>query len=447
MFSNFKNKLSKSITKNELTIKKIENLTTQNGIIEPLYDTELFVSRFIPKNDFDLFYFNNASLLNNTIRLEVYEYFDINTNSLKNRLFAVNKSFELYEYQFDSKSFISCYVTFSKFPKIIHHDGLIYFIDNQTSIMFENDNAPIVLTTLANLQHFALCENKIIFSTKDAPFDIFYTELTPLYNIHSNLENCYSLTLAPEDGKVLNITILNEKLYVIQEHKISKIAIKNNEATLSITLQINAKILTNTAKNCNNYIVFCTKDALFAFNGNSCNRLFDEIFQNINFENPESVVFENKYYLKANDELLIEFDIEKEVYNLFKLNGIQNIYTMQSASFYNLCLTKFDELNYSILALHNNKLTSKNKQIVFNKISFDTNDFKVLKEIKFIGVGECDVCVKSDIESLSFHLTANTKMSNITICGNVFELIFEGVANFLIEAIFVKILNSSDEYE
>ena len=62
LFSNFKSKITSGITKNELTINEIKNLTTKNNIIEPTFDFEAITSKFVNEKNLNHFHYNNVNL-------------------------------------------------------------------------------------------------------------------------------------------------------------------------------------------------------------------------------------------------------------------------------------------------------------------------------------------------------------------------------------------------
>ena len=216
LFNNFENTLSKTSTKNNLTIKSIYNLTTKNNFIEPTQDICLLVKRIIPESKYDEFLSNNLSLLSEVITLHSYEYFDNASNLFKLRLFAITNNLYLYEYNDTLNLFVTTNLKFLSKPKIFHKDNCLYFYSiNDMLVTIENNNL-YHLPKPASVASYYVFDNNIYLLIENQNFKVYYTESTQLYNIPSNLSNCYTLDLNPEDGKVLKLVCINEKLYIVQ---------------------------------------------------------------------------------------------------------------------------------------------------------------------------------------------------------------------------------------
>ena len=450
IFSNFEVSKSKAVTKNELMINEIINLTSENGLIEPLNNFSNFADNLVNLDFSKYFYINNASLLNQTTKIIPYEYFNKNTNSFILRLFALDNQFNLFEYDFNSNIFVFTDIKFLKQPTVIYKDSYLYLCSGDDClIIIDSSSNPLYAPTPANISSSCIFFDKFVFLIENEKYKIFYIDNTPIFNIPNDLSNCFSIELNEENGAVLNIFCLNEKLVVVQQYCISKFQLKTSSLIFEESLFVHSKILENTVCLLEDNIIFCTQNNnVLCFNGNSTSQVFSSSF--LNFKNTHACVFNRKYYFNVQTEnnecLLVELDNTSNKTNFFNIGNIQDLYVTQTPSHYHLCVVVYENFKYYIFK-QNNENNSFKKLLKFNKISFDSNLTKLINEIKFNSKGKFLVQINSDIDSVTFEIENNTELKNISIKGNVFEISITSDESFVIESIFITILEPCENYE
>lgn len=454
LFNNFENTLSKTSTKNNLTIKSIYNLTTKNNFIEPTQDICLLVKQVIPESKYDEFLLNNLSFLSEVITIDSYEYFDNTSNLFKLRLFAITNNFYLYEYNEALNLFVTTNLKFLSKPKIFHKDNCLYFYStNDMLVTIENNNL-YHLPKPANIASYYVFDNNIYFLIENQNFKVYYTESTQLYNIPSNLNNCYTLDLNPEDGKILKLVSINEKLYIVQQYKISKINIKQNSVYVSEVLNTHSKINQDTICELNENIIFCSDHSIYIFDGNDTQEVFNNIANDLDFKSSQCVTFNNKYYMKTKilvnmnyEPVLIEFNIDRNFCEIYKIDKLNNIYVLKSPNFYLLCLCTKNDNIWDILTLNPTRTSTHEKYIKFNNISFDNSNLKYLKSIRFKSFGKFNITITSEYNSLTFSANDCFELNNISLEGHSFDIEIKSIDTFFIESIFIEILEQLDFYD
>ena len=442
LFSNFENSFSKSPTKNSLTINKIENLTTQNKLIEPLNSFSMLIEEIVSNENIDYFVLNNKSLLNNIVQMFSYKYHDETTQNICQRYFAIDKENKLFELNQTELIFENCYIYFSDFPTHFYRDGCLYFFSKDLCVFVENENAPIILNSTANIQDLCFSDDYLMFTTSEK-YVAFFTQNKPLYNIESNLFNCNSIELEPEFGEVLKIVYVNEKFYIFQSYKIIKVTIKKDEPTISTIINFSEPILKNTIFTHNDSVIFATKSNVCNFDGNSISYDFKNVLKGFDASFYKAILCNEHYYLILNQNDLLDFDLNEKNVNCFKLNNLKNLFSFEVKP----CIVRFDGNKHSLLTPSNKEDPSLLKRVIFNKITFNTNTSKIIKELLIIGSGECDVKFASNAEEIIIHAHANKKVQNISISGDIFSITLESSSNFVVECLFVKTLENRGLYE
>lgn len=455
LFTNFKNELSKSITQNELTINSIYNLTVKNDIIEPISGFSSLFEKVLSKKTYEEFYSNNASVLADTLQTAIYEYFDSNTSSYKTRIFTIRKNLYLYEYDYSLNMLVFSNISFSNTPFIFYKDNCLYFLSqNDVLITVEND---AIYTRLKppSLKDFYVFEDKLFYISSKEKFKIYHTEDCELFNLSQNLSDSYSLDLKPEDGEVLKLCFYKEKLYVIQQYKISRITISSTSIAITECLKINAKINKNTISSLDNYIVFCSDKEIFIFDGNNIKSVFKSLHPDIDLVEAIGTSFNDKYYLKSRiliDEyyeiVLIECDIESLTYQIYNIGEISNLTTIQTPNHYHLIALVYQDSRYSFVCLNYSVLAGKTKYLKFNKITFNSNNLKYLKTIKIQSCGNYKFTITCDFKSETFSTSdTNLIINSLSMIGHYFDFKIESESSFYIDSIYVETLESGGLYD
>lgn len=454
LFNNFENEISKASTKNSLTIRSIYNLTTKNNFIEPTQDVYPLTKRLITKSKYNEFLSNNLSFLNEVAILQSYEYFDNSSNLFKLRLFAITKDLYLFEYNETLNLFVTTNLKFLSKPKIFHKDNCLYFYStNDMLITIENSNL-YHLSNPANITDYYVFDNNIYFLIENQNFKVYYTESTQLYNIPSNLNNSYSLDLNPEDGKVLKLVSINEKLYIVQQYKILKINKKQDNCYISDVLNLNSKVKQDTICSLNENIVFCSEYNIFVFDGNDIHEIFNNIVNDLDFKTVQCVAFNNKYYMKTKilvnmnyESVLIEFNIDSNSCEIYKIDNLDNIYVLKSPNIYLIGLCTNTDNIRNVLTLNPARTSTHDKYIKFNNITFDNNNLKFLKSIRFKSFGKFKLTISSEYNSLTFYIGDNFEINNISLEGHSFDIEIESIDTFYIESIYIEVLEQLDFYD
>ena len=325
-------------------------------------------------------------------------------------------------------------------------DEYLYFSSkDDTLIIIENENAPMQCSPNSNIKDFVDCNNVLYFITYDENYKLFYTEKTQLFNISNDLSIYDSIDLDAKYGKVLKAVVFNEKIYVFQQYKITKIEEKNLDCTTHHTCEINCNIFDKSIQVFDDYIVFLNSRGIILFDGNDIQIAYEIYILENNLIS--SVTYDNNYYF-FDGKYLREFDLFKNIISNFKVENLINFYTIKNVTEYKFLTVVNNDNKYLIYYLNNTNKNNSLKYIKFNKLIFETNELKTINSIKFTSKNKFNLKIKSDTSECSFFANFdNFYIKNVGISGHFFEFEFLSEDYFLIDSIFFTVSTLEDFYE
>ncbi len=448
LFSNFNAEISnKRILKTELKPESIYNLTTANGTIEPLLGFIDFFKDYFPLNDYQVFISKNQELIDVLIHATIYEYNNSENNVFEKRIFVIDKNYYLYELDTVSLEINSLNVSFKTFPNIINQNGKLYIFSSESNfVLIENNYSPICLTAMPELTN--ICNNSLntYFTVSGEYFKVYYTEQTEIENLSDEIETYDYISLNPDGGLILKLLSYNGNIYIVQQYSISKIHTSSKAVYSQNTCAIKSKIHQDTICLIDDYIVFLSSAGLFVFDGNDIKQIFGNVTKNLCGEKFIALSHNNKYYLATNiyinetsQRVLLEFDIDKNICNIYGFGNVIDLYEIKTFNCYELAAIIIDDHKNIILKQNNKKLTSQTKYIKFNKISFDDNLSKILNHIKLSCYGIFNLKISSEIDSITFSAGDNFEAGNIGLKGHYFTIEIFSDEIFYIESIYLGI--------
>lgn len=440
LFNDFNSKFEPLTTqKDKLSISTICNLNTSGGLIEPTENFTPFFQKFLGEF-FDAFFLVNANILNQAIYVDIYSYFDSESNKLVERLFLINSNFELFELN-ENYKFVSTNITFETQPTFFKSNGKLYIFSKENFLLIQKSFLPMQVLSMPKIKNIVIVDNLIVFSVFNDPISVFYIQNTDIENLTISLDLCPKFQIKEEDGSVVDLIVYKNNLFVIQEFAITKITQTSGKITITQNCCICSKILKNSVQCLDDYIVFLTSSGLFLFDGNDTKEIFAEHTKHMQNNIVSSVVFNNKYYLntklfceKSYENVLLEFDIEHNNCLVYKIGNIQSIYKIQSLNNYHfIAIVENDK--YRILTHDKNTPNKYLKSIKFNKITFNNHFQKQITKMKILASGSYTLTIKSDQDKVSFNLVGNSEINLSNIKGFFFEFEIESTKSFLIYAI------------
>lgn len=451
LFSNFNEPIaSYAINKNNLNINDIYNLTTENNVIEPVANFSDFFKVYFDKTTYNTLVLNNPNTIQSIKHVVTYTYYNTDNNETSSRIFVLDTNLKLYELNKIDLIFNDLNLTFSSFPTILNLNNKLYiFSNNDLSIMIENDNFPLTISSYPNIISIVNFQNYTIFAINEDKFSIHITDKTDLINLDSNVDGYQKIELSHHLGKIQKIMIYKNGIFVIQQYGISKISISTNEITINTTCSIQSSIYPNTITLLDDYVIFLTTSGLYLFDGNDTKQIFKQITKKITGNIFKSVAYNNQYFLMTrfyinniSTSVLLQIDIENNYCTIHNIGDIYDLYVIQNLLDYKLnVVTQFED-KFSILTLDSGLITQYPKLVKFNKITFDETAEKVLSDVKIQAIGKYNIIISSENESSKFNIDGSTHIKNIGLKGQIFEIEIESDKSFMIESILFKILSS-----
>ena len=451
LFSNFNEPITNyAINKNNLNINDIYNLTTENNVIEPVSNFSNFFKVYFDKTSYNTLTLNNANIIKSIQHVFVYTYYNTDIDETISRIFILDTNLKLYELNKIDLVFNDLNLTFSSFPTILNLNNKLYiFSNNDLSIMIENDNYPLTISSYPNIVSIINFQNYTIFAINEDKFSVYITDKTDLINLDSNVAIYQKIELSHNLGKIQKILIYKNSVYIVQQYGIAKVSISSNEIAINTTCSIQSSIHSNTITLLDDYVVFLTTSGLYLFDGNDIKQIFRQVTKKITGNNFKSVAYNNQYFLMTrfyinniSTSVLLQIDIENNYCTVHNVGEIYNLYVLQNLLDYNLNIITRAEDDFSVLTLDDKLITQYPKLVKFNKITFDETAEKVLSDIKIQAIGKYNIIISSENESSKFSADGSTHIKNIGLKGQIFEIEIESDKSFMIESILFKILSS-----
>lgn len=414
---------------------------------------EYFYQKF-SQNEEKISLFNqNREKLQKINNIISYEYFDDNDKILKNRYFALTYDSLLYEIDFNELKLTEIDIEFSKYPKVIKVNSMLYFYDTNGVYVFEKDNEPIFIESVVVPKVYEIVNGYLFFSGNlDYPA-VFVSDDLNLLNLSNDFENYEKITLDEKYGKLLKLLSVGDKLFIFQEYKISTFDIYAANKKVESEYHLAAKILDGTIQKINDFVIFLTSCGLKTFDGNSLNSAFDEIFKSIVIDGDLfAVVFNGEYYLCINK--IIDNKKQPLVYKLnfdgksFVAYGVEKLpisyFIITNSDEYSLNFV-WKENDKSIIKFISNDSDENTKYARFCPIYFSEYENKQIDKMTIFAKGKFNLRIKSDVECHEFALENNTVLQNLSIKGDVFFIEIYSDEAFEIDAFFIKLLMVGDD--
>lgn len=449
LFTDFKLPFKQNrISKNELIISSISNLTTQNNIIEPLYDFDNFYLTLFSKADYNQFYADNETFLKSIIYIYTYDYFDTNSLSNKSRIFVVDKNFSLYELNISTKTFTSLQTTFTIQPTFATINNKLYiFSPKDYFLLFEQGNElPLTILSLPKIKKVLYLNHQMFFLLDDEKFTFCSADDFEIEDLSATYNNFTRMQVDSVYGEILDIIIYKSNLYIIQQYGIAKYVITSVSYRLQQTCSINSKIYAETVQTIDDYIIFMTTSGLYIFDGNDIKQMFSEYTSLIRDNNYSSASYNNKYFIHTkillNDILtnaILEFNVENEICNIYNIGEVNSLYLLKTIGHYELIVLMDNNNSYSLMNFPNKKYIKKNKSIIFNKMLFNDYENKTISKLEITGEGNYNIILSSDVNTLYLSSFGDKIYNNLGLKGHIFQLIIESDESFMINSIYITI--------
>lgn len=441
-FSNFNKSLSNQIYDNELVPNKYYNIDLNTNTISPAEDFSNYYEKIFSKDEYIFMKNNYKSILDNILNFQIYEYYDTFSNSYKVRYFFIDNTYNLLEYS--NKVFNNFNIpNFTQIPLIINNDNNIYFYCNEFLCYISGENAPIISTTSTLISNYVNFKNELFFTNTNDKYTIYITPKTNLENIYSDLSLYTKLTTNPNNGEILKLANIKNKLYIFQEYNISYIEINAKNYNLIDIFNIDCKIIKESISKNESYIYFQTTNGVYIFDGNDIEKIHATLFQNIKPSNNDiGLTYNNAYFLKTTySDNISSYDIIIKITNnqipvIYKPGNIENLFLFKTHSHYDLIIKN---QNSEFLFFNKNLSCKKEKYLKFNKITFNSSIKKYISKISILGTGKYIIKILSDISNKNFSLENNSHLTNINIPGSVFEFEIFSNLDFEIESIFITL--------
>lgn len=448
LFSNFENKIGNTYTtKNSLNINEIYNLTTNNKIIEPLRGFSDLLKDILKTEKYNLFFDINPDLKDKIFKIIPYTYIN-NLNKFENRLFILTEEFLLLEINLSNLTVKSFNIKFKINPTVLIFNNCLYIYSiDDAFILISNNNNPTFVIPPINLKTIAKFNNNLLFSLSEKPFSVYVAEVENLIDIDTFNLPYNLIQLNQDDGYILKIINYKNNIYVIQQYGVSKLVISNGEYQIVSNCSIKSSIFDNTIELIDDYVIFLTSSGLYIFDGNDLKQIFDSTTNKFADTEHKSICFNNLYYLKTKmfikniaTSVVIEFNIQTNSCNIYKINNISDIYLVKTINDYKLAISINDGNKCEVLFLDNHRFAVE-KYIKFSKITFDDKPIKTLNDIKIQGFGNYTITITSDMQFFTDDICDSKHIKNIGLKGQIFEIEISSDSAFIVESLFFKISN------
>ena len=372
-----------------------------------------------------------------------YDYFDETLNQIISRLFVITNTFDFLELS-SSMELVFQNLNFGCIPNYFYeNEKLLILSPNTLFVVIDKNNTPYCITSYPDITHYSKISNNSYLILKNKKFSVFECDELDLVNLPSSIADYQEIALDYQNGTINNILEFDNCLFAIQQYEVNKITYSGGVFKTLSTNYFSSKIYGETAVKMNDCIVFLTSSGLYLFDGNDAKQIFSNITKFISFDKFSAVSFNDKYFLTTNyyvdgikENVILEFDIQNSTCTIHKTLGIvENLYVIKTASEYSLCASVSINDEYFVLTFDNTKTSEQEKSITFNKISFDSNNFKIVKSINICGTGEYSVCISSEHNEITLRDCDCLLMHNLGLKGQFFKLEIFSNKPFIIDCI------------
>lgn len=451
IFSNFENAyFSEKLETKNLIANEFFNINLDGKSIKP---TNSFIDYFYKKiNDlskYNAFFNQYEETLQKIYYLFDYEFFDEINSSLNKRYFFLDENLNLFEIDFEDLIIKNLEFKFGDFPKIVRQDSFLYLYLKTGCLIIDGVNEPAYYSDVFIPKDFEIIEENLFFINEEYPFDLFITEKTELVNLSKEWGIYETVRFDINDGKILKIIKMKEKIFVFQQYKISVYDKYNTKINIENYSYLNSKIIENTICAYDDFVIFLTTDGIKVFDGSDVADLFKTLNEKINYAYDKlfAFVFNGKYYINSKFEidgktrsLLIECKIDENKVLFYDPNiDIERFNILRNTDEYEFLIFGND-LNKNHALVLSDYLFSDNKYLKFNKITFDSCFEKQIDKILVFSKGKCFLKIKSDIEEKLFKVDGDFTVFNSMVKGSFFEILIYGDEIFSIDSIMMEVI-------
>lgn len=434
-----------TLEKSDLTVNYVYNLMANSNRIEPTINFTNYFEKFFSADDYYVFASENSELINSIFKVIPYEYFDTNKNDFVTRIFVLTNQYKLFELSYETKKLGFTNFVFETTPQILFlNECLIIVSPNDLFVVVDKENDPYLVTSYPSITKWLtsyLDSSYMLFD--NYKYSVFSSSQTEILSISDDSSELEEIKLKPEFGIIENIIEFDNYILIFQQYKITKLSKSSSEHKLYSTSYSSSKIYGNTVQKMNDYVLFMTSSGLVMFDGNDTKEIFSSVTQNISGSNFSATLFNNSYYLATKyyingvkENVIIKFDIAGNNCVIFKFDEeILDLCVSKNVLSYQLLATLKNNNNYRVYVLDDSKTNINDKKVAFNKLTFGTNNQKVISKLIISGAGEFDFVLSSENDSYFGHANYGITLNNFGFKGQYFELEIMSNKPFLINSV------------
>ncbi len=455
LFCNFSNKnFSDEICKDRLKISESLNIDcSKNKLYQRFGYYDYFLKKFDKLSDFELFFNENREILQKIKLFKIYKSLAADQKNIQNRYFLITENLKFYEVDFYNKNITFLNYEFKELPSVFNDENSIYFYDGETVLIVNGMANPQLFDGVCQISAFDKNNDLVFFSLKNDNYKIYFQESTDLINLSEDTAFYDSIKLNIEDGKLVKFFISEDRLYVFQEYKILVFVLSASGVKNDFEINLNSKIIQNTVCQINEEFLFLTTAGFKVFNKHTVQKIFAGLTNNIDFidSNFKAVVYKDKYYciskMKIDNDfepVIVELEPEEQTTSsLYLEERVNDIFLLDEGGDVEFGAV-IGSGQTSLVTLYSGTKTNLKKFVRFNKIYFDSGENKQINRIKFIGKGELDFKVVSDIDEMGAVVCAGSEWRSLMIRGHIFQFEISATSEFELESILVEVMSFED---
>lgn len=431
--SNFKFNQENNKTDN-LVIEDFYNISLTNGYIQTETSSQNILLEFFSDTISQKISVRNTNILNTTKQFISYDYFDTLTNSYNSDLYVITNDNKLYKLNKNTNYFEEKY-SFNSFPKIINSNDELYFFDTTNCVLI-SENSAIEILALPNIDSFETTNDSLFFTTTDYPQKIFKTELCKIKELSQNIEQYSNYKIDTNDGEILKIVNLKEKIYIISKYSIYKFDEDDNMLIKQNSLE--TEIFKNAINVLDDLALMFTSSGLFAFDGNDTDKLISN-YLNFN-KNAKSIIFNQNLYVICSNltNSIYKFNLKDNYFLPIYINKVNDINLLKTKNHYNLYANKINTDTYENITIYSDSKSRDKQKITFKTTTFGTANQKIIRSINFKLTGAINLKISSDITSYKVNLTNSQTINNISLQGSYFDITITASSDFILENLIIN---------
>lgn len=439
-YSNFKHRFNEKLDSfKDLVVDDLFNINLDNDFIESEYSNVNLFDYFYNETESNTIKLNNKDIIEKSLIITPYEFFDEIENIKTTRLFLLDISNQLFELNKDTALFEFKH-SFSTKPRLIFSKNCLYYFDsNNTALVIENKNLPSV-ENIPHINSFTNDKTYLYFTVEDIPNKVFITELCELKNLSNHLEQYTTLSTTVEDGAVYKVLNLKNKIYIFTQYSILKL----EENQLLKQNNFDLLIYKNSIKQIDDYIIFYSSDGLYLFDTIDINQVFDNCL-NID-KNADFLYFNHKLYILSSnfENVVFKINLNNTSISKLKFQNLSSFYKIKNYSSYCLSIKNNNQLEILNTPTISTEQNYPEQKIIFKPTFFNSNSLKQINNVFINSDGEFQLKVISDIANTTLNFSNSTKFISTAINGNYFIFEIFSKSKFSIKSILVNFVEIGD---